>query len=472
MTQKLPKTERSIRKTKGPPPVVFILIGLVLTGGVYQWGRNPVSSLVESHSLLLRSPQTRMSLGTKMLIAATATPEKQAGVAALAANDTASARAYFERSLQKHRNDPETLIYLNNATVGPDAFKIAVSVPISSNLDVALEILRGVGQAQDEANQNNLIGGSGLRVQIVDDENNAKIAQQVAAEFVKDPQVLAVVGHNASNASLAAVPVYQQGGLVMLSPTSFANQLSGAGSYIFRAVPSIRFMAEPLAQYIVKVAQKPNIAVCYDQQAPDNLSFRDELIASLKSHGGKLVSIDCNFSAPTFNPVNAVAQAISGGAQGLLITPHVDRLGKAIALAQANQGRLALFGSPTLYTIKTLEMGQSDFNGLVLPALWHAKAYPDNPFAESARQRWGGNVNWRTATAYDATRAIIAALKPGITRSNLQRTLRSAEFSATGAGEAVQFLPSGDRLGNSLLLQVQPTTAGYDFAPIRPLLDP
>lgn len=80
-------------------------------------------------------------------------------------------------------------------------------------------------------------------------------------------------------------------------------------------------------------------------------------------------------------------------------------------------------------------------------------------------------MNWRTAAAYDATRALIAALKPGMTRSDLQQTLRRAEFSATGAGEDVQFLPSGDRLGNSLLLQVQPTATGYEFIPIRPLLD-
>lgn len=460
MSQNFVKEEPLTFEKRRLPPIVFILAGLVLVGVLSLRKGDPITPQGP------RSPQARMSMGDKILVAAGATPEKQAGVEAFADRNLTSARIHFQSSLQKHRNDPETLIYLNNANVGKDSFKIAVSIPISSNPNVAQEILRGVAQAQDEANRT-ILSNSGLQVQIVDDENSPDIVREVAAHLVSDSTILAVVGHNASDASLAAAPVYQQGGLVMISPTSFVNQLSGFGNYIFRTAPAIRFMADPLAEYVVKSAQKTNIALCYDQQAPDNLSFRDEFVASLQAHGGQLVSIDCDFAAPGFNPVNAVSQAISRGADGMLITPHVDRIEKAIALAQVNRGRLPLFGSPTLYTIKTVQLGQSDFNGLVLPALWHPQAHPTNSFSQRAHQRFGGKVNWRTATAYDATRAIIAALKPGITRSKLQQTLRSSDFSARGSGEDVRFLPSGDRMVKPLLLKVQPSTSGYDFAPIQ-----
>jgi branched-chain amino acid transport system substrate-binding protein len=70
--------------------------------------------------------------------------------------------------------------------------------------------------------------------------------------LTKDPSILAVIGHNASNASLEAAPIYQQEKLVMVTPTSFANNLSGFGSYIFRTVPNISLMAAPLAEYAVK----------------------------------------------------------------------------------------------------------------------------------------------------------------------------------------------------------------------------
>lgn len=445
---------------KRPPPIVLILAGFILVGA-YHWGKPLFRSADPDPSSL----QNRISSGERILVRAAATPEKQAGVMAVAAGSPATAMGQFQDSLLKHRNDPETLIYFNNLLAHDSKFKIAVNVPIGSNLNVAEEILRGVAQAQDEINRSR--GGSlkqmRLQVQIVDDENNPQLAQQLATHLVQDSQILAVVGHNASNASLAAAPIYQQGGLVMISPTSFSNQLSGLGSYIFRTVAASRFMADPLAQYAVKTAGKTRIAVCYDSQAPDNLSFKDEFIASLLAQGGRLVPIDCNLADPGFDPTSIINRAVSSAAEGLLITSHVDRLERAIALAQVNRGRLALFGSPTLYTIKTLEQGRDWVNGLVLPAVWHPQAHPANSFQQEARRRWGGKVNWRTATAYDATRAIVTAFRPGMTRSDLQQALRSPGFVAQGAGEAVQFLPSGDRLGKVLLVQVKSGPSGSNF---------
>ncbi len=460
-------TEKDLLKTnkKTPPPIVFILIGLLVTGSIY-WRKTHEKPDFQQQLPLNQSQSIsdRISLGSKILVMMGATSQKQAGVEAFAAQDYGTAIAQFQTSLQKYRNDPETLIYLNNAKAGNNV-KIAVSVPIGSNLNVAQEMLRGVAQAQDEVNQNGGINGVKLQVEIVNDENAPEIAQQVATELVNDKRILAVVGHNSSNATLSAAPVYQQGGLVMVTPTSLANNLSGLGSYIFRTVPTIRFMADPLAQYAVKTVRKTHIAVCLDSQAPDNLSFKDEFVASLAAKGGQMVSTVCDFASPAFNPSTAIAQAISSGADGMLLSPHVDRLDRAIDIARANKGRLSLFGSPTLYTIKTLETGQSDVNGLVLPVPWHPNS--TDPFLANARKLWGGTVNWRTAMAYDATRAIITGLQQSSTRDGLQRVMRSPGFSAMGTSQ-IRFLPTGDRVANPILVQVQYGSSGYDFVPLQP----
>ena len=455
------------KKKSGLPPIAFIALGLVSL-----WGIPKLYARLFNHPSIpgaANGVSARMSLGEKLLIAADASSEKQSGISAFANTDYITAAGKFEAALKQRRNDPETLIYLNNARLGSDhVLKIAVSVPISSNLNVAQEMLRGVAQAQDEVNRGGGINGVGLQVEIVNDENNAEIAKQVATALVKDSQVLAVVGHNTSEASLAAASIYQPGQLVMITPTSSANQLAGFGSYIFRTLPSTRFLAEPLAQYAIKTAHKTHIAICYDSQAPDNITFRDEFTATFIADGGKLIPIDCDLASSGFNPTVALAQAISHGADAVLLTPHIDRLERAIAFARSNQSKLLLFSSPSLYTIQTLQSGQGDMNGLTLPVVWHPQMSAASAFTQRAAQHWGGKVNWRTATAYDATRAIIEGLKQGRTRSELQAVLRSPGFSATGAGEAVKFLPSGDRLSHPLLVQVQPTNSGYDFVPINP----
>jgi len=400
----------------------------------------------------------RMSVGKRLLVQAVKSADKEAGVEAMFwFKDYQKAISKFESSLKQNRNDPETVIYLNNALIGDrPSLKIAVAIPIGSNLNVAQEILRGVAQTQEEVNHSGGVNGKLLQIEIANDDNDPEVSQKLATKFVEDRNILAVVGHNASDASVPAAQVYQKGGLLMISPTSFAKELADNGSYIFLTVPSISFVADTLVNYIVKTAHKTRIAICSDFNAKDNQSFRNEFSLALYAHGGKFINIYCDFSVPGFTPSTAISQAIKAGADGLLLAPHVDRIDKAIEVAQANKRQLALFGSPTLYTLQTLQSGQANVSGLVLAVPWHPAAIPGNPFVNNATKLWGGAVSWRTAMAYDATQAIAAGLKQSITRDGLQKVLHSPSFSAFGAMGTIQFLLSGERTGTAVLIKVQP----------------
>ncbi|AFY33423.1 ABC transporter substrate-binding protein [Calothrix sp. PCC 7507] len=445
----------------------------VLGGGFWLW--NQVSNKSSNSVLPGNNPQPasdsasqQSSLGEKILVTADTNPDKESGVQAFAKGDFAKAGDGFKSSLLKNRNDPEALIYLNNSLAAKGKYlKIAVSVPIGGNLDVAKEILRGVAQAQDEINRSGGITGKLLQVAIANDDNDPSKAQQIATQSIKDPGILAVVGHNSSDASIAAAPVYQQGGLVMISPTSSAQNLSNIGSYIFRTVPSNGSFAESLSNY-TKKSGKTNIGICIDSKSIDTLSFKDELVKNIVAKGGKVNPTDCDISAANFNPSTILSQFISSGADSLVLAPHVDRLNKAIELAAANDGKLTLLASPTLYRFQTLQAGKANVNGLVLPVPWHPTAIPGNPFTQNAVKLWGGNVNWRTATAYDAIVAIAKGLQQGSSREELQKILHSSSFSANGATGKIAFQPSGDRNGTAILVKIQPSSkspAGYDFVP-------
>lgn len=442
---------------KYPPPIVYILLGSILMF----WVPRLLGSL---QPLFNFDGRDRISLGEELLIEENATTEKKRGIEAFANGDKQKAIQYFKNSLLQHPNDPETVIYLNNAQVGEKAFKIAAIAPIGSNLNVAQEILRGVAQAQNEMNQKGGINGKKLQVAIVDDKNDPEIAKQIAETLVKDPQILAVVGHNASNASLAAAPIYQQGKLVMVSPTSMANNLSGIGNYIFRTVPTTKVMAEALADYAVKTARKTKMAFCVDSQAPDNVSFKDEFLAAFVRHGAQITPTVCDLSAPNFNASTAVNEAINNGADSLLISSHIDRLEGAIELARANQGKLALFSTPTMYTFKTLQDGQQDVQGLVLAAPWHPQM--NATFAEMMSLRWHGKISWRTAMAYDATETVIVGLSSAESRDRLQQVLRNPTFKIRTSSNTVEFSLLGDRITQPIVVQVQSSNSGYEFVPM------
>lgn len=459
-------------KRRLPPPIVFLLLGFVLFTTISRsvqfsqsWSFSNISSVFSSPPSAQSFPLShRMSLGEQLLVPLITTSDKRDAIQAFAEGDYSTALQKFQRSLDQQPNDPESLIYKNNAQIGRSpALKVAVSVPIGSNPNVAQEMLRGVAQAQNEINQSGGIHGKGLQVQIADDDNDPEIAKQIADILVNDPNILAVIGHNASNASVAAAPIYQQAGLVMITPTSFANLLSNFGSYIFRTAPTIRSMAAPLAEYGVRQEKLKNIAICYDSLAPDNVSFRDEFAVALFRLGGRQTDLICDFASPTFNPEMVMSQIQKSQAEGILLAPHIDRIDPAIALAQTNQNRLPLLGSTTLYTFQTLQQGGQDLNGLVLPVPW----FPTEPFASKARRLWGGNVNWRTASAYDATKAIIAGLQQNITRRGLQQVLRHANFATVGASEKVQFLTTGDRISQAILVKVVADSRNSRFARLQ-----
>jgi len=255
--------------------------------------------------------------------------------------------------------------------------------------------------------------------------------------------------------------------LVAISPTSNAINLSGIGSYIFRTVPSIQNEASVLAKY-AKTKNLSNIAICADSDAVSSQSLKAEFTNQFAANGGRITNIPCDFAAQDFSPDRIMPKLISQGADGLLLLPNINKINTATDMARANQGRLSLIGSSAMYTHKTLQLGQKDVNGMVIDAAWHPDIDPRNPFAKNAMKLWSGNVNWRTATTYDAMQAIIAGLKQNPTRNGLQQAISQQGFSVNGATGNVQFLPSGDCVGATILLKIQPSnsTTGYDFAPL------
>lgn len=335
--------------------------------------------------------------------------------------------------------------------------------------------MRGVAQSQNEVNQSGGINGKLLQVEIANDDNQPEIAaRDVAPKLVEDRQILAVVGHNASEVSISAAPVYQKGGLAIISPTSSAMELSGIGNHIFRTVPTEQVDAHNLAQYAIKKAGRNKFAICADSKSPYSKSIEREFSSAVQQEGGQVSHISCDFSTPKFNPSDFVGHAIADGVDSLLLAPSVERIYHAIDVAKASKGKLTLFGCSPMYTHQTLKLGQVNVNGMVLAVIWHPAAIPGNPFPNRAAKLWGGAVSWRTAMSYDATQAIVTGLKQSSTRNGLQKVLSNSGFTAEGATGKVQFLPSGDRKripDIGFLVRVQPvqgSEVGYDFVPVQP----
>ena len=421
------------------------------------------------------SVKERISFGEKIFSPGEASQLKEDGAKAIADKNYQQAIAKFTESLKLKPNDPEALIYLNNARIGSSQnstknYTIVATVPLGNNSNTGLEILRGIAQAQNEINTNGKINGVYLKVGIANDDDNPEISKQIATNLVKNPEVLGVVCCNTSDATLTAGTVYNSGKLVAISPISTSVKITNFSPYIFRTVPSDFIAARTLANYMVKNLQKKKAAVFFNSQSGYSQSLKSEFVSSILLEGGE-ISKEFDLSKADFSAASSLKQATEQGAQVLMLAANTGILDKALQVVQVNQKRLTLLGGDDVYTLKTLEIGREQAVGMVLAVPWHIQGNPKSEFPKTSRKLWGADVSWRTALAYDATKALIAALGKDPTRSGIQKTLVSPGFSATGAGGEIRFLPSGDRNTSVQLVKIVPgsrSRAGYDFEPISP----
>jgi ABC-type branched-subunit amino acid transport system substrate-binding protein len=335
----------------------------------------------------------RVSAGEKILIQFNTKGYKKAGSLAFSTSLRESQKEYeylqssidnFTSSLRVTPDDPETQIYLSNAMIKRDHldhYTIAVTVPASSNADIATEILRGVAIVQHEVNTQRDINGRKLFIRIADDAIDPKIGKDLAKKFLKDKNlgVIAVVGHFASVVSLEAAPIYEEGKMVMITPTSINLDLSKSGQYIFRSTPRASDFAKSLANFVVISKKKTKVAICFDSQIKDSGSFKHEFlknIANLEKYGAMSLDVGCERSANNISQFDGLdskdisKNASDQNADAFLIDPYVNKISKAIDLLKQikkdSKNQLTLMGNPTMESSDTLELGKNNITDLFI----------------------------------------------------------------------------------------------------------
>lgn len=472
-------------KGKGILPLAVAGVGVIALIGAGSFGYRAFTSAAQSSTdtnlATLSDSQSSVAMsgdasaflseGEKILFTNSSNSDKQAATSAIASGDFATAVSKLESARQALRNDPETLIYLNNARLGNTAaLTVAAVVPISNSSSSAQELLRGIAQAQDEAIQS----GVPIKVLIGDDNNDPAQATMIANALVQNSNVVAVIGHGTSRTSLAAAPIYQENGLVMISPTSTSTELAqiprGAnGNFIFRTISSDQFTGTTLARHALSQGL-PKAVVFYNSASSYSTSLQEAFATTLSLEGGQVVQqIDLSQG-------DAAAQLSQVNADVIALFPDSETLPQALEVAKVNQNRLPLLAGDAFYRIESLQQAGAALNGAVLPVPWHPLRSSDPNFAPKGASLWGGDVNWRTALSYDAFQVVrqarsLANVTPqsGMQgRLMLEQALSASSFSSNGVTGAISFLPSGDRNSQVTLVKVEPGSrsgAGFDFMP-------
>lgn len=145
---------------------------------------------------------------------------------------------------------------------------IAVAGPMTGQYSVFGEQMkRGAERAVADINAKGGIAGRKIRLEVGDDACDPKQAVSVANQFASRG-VIFVAGHYCSSTSIPASDVYQQEGMVEISPASTNPALTERGlSNIFRMCGRDDQQGPAAAAFIAKHFAGKRIAIVHDNQA-------------------------------------------------------------------------------------------------------------------------------------------------------------------------------------------------------------
>ncbi len=372
------------------------------------------------------------------------------------------------QTVWEQTRDPEVLVYLNNLAIqtnpklNQQKITIAVVIPVGGNqsaINRGINILRGVAQAQTQAVQS----GVGLQVILVDDQNDALIARQLAQELVRRQAILAVIGHHVSDATLAALEVYDRAGMVLISPTSTSEELATytlkQQNMFFRTVPSDRATATYMASFLLNQTQARTVAVFYNPDKSYSRSLAGAFKETFQALQGKIVDdpqgefyLSCAGVACRRAPLQtnaAIRSAKKQGAEAFVLLPDAAE-SQSNALIDA-LGVIKATGSDWVVTGDTMAGEAQLLDPLMVGRTIIASAGDVSQTPDSILQKFWQSppnapqplISWHTATAYDAAQVVISAIERGQgqnrDRASLREQIAAPGFAAVGASGPIRF---------------------------------
>ncbi len=373
----------------------------------------------------------KISRGDRTLFPDIQNSDRDSGIDSFNNGDYPAAENHFKKAFRFNNNrpDPEALIYQNNALARQKGkpLTLAVVVPATNRTDLALEMLRGIAQAQNQFNQRGGLKGRLLEIVIADDENKVETAKLVAEELVKDKSLLGIIGHNSSHVTKAALNTYEKAELPVISPTSTSTELQQS-RFFFRTVPSDEAIGKKLTEHALELKIKKVLIFC-NLEDPYSNSLREEFRTKFEQKNGEIPERRCiNIIASDFNEYTIKSKLSQHQPQGLLLFPDTPNLQKAITIIKSykewlediepqQRPKIQLLGGSSLYSKKILEEAGDGVEGLVVAVPWFRNAVKSINFTQKAEKKWLIEIGWYTASSFDATQVFIKSFQLSLNQS-------------------------------------------------------
>jgi len=314
-----------------------------------------------------------------------------------------------------------------------------------------LSIRRGVEMAVEEINAAGgvnvfEIGQKPLTLLVRDARSEPATGVQVAQELI-DEGVVAAIGADTSDVTLAIAPVFQQAERILMSPASSTPKLSNAGNFIYRNFPSDDLEALNTADHVFNVAHVPEAAVIA-QQSEFGLGQKNSFIQRFRLLGGRALGQE-SYPADASEETIAmhVGRLLAENPPAIYIAGYAtDTALVARAIRDAGSDA-ALFGTGAVLPADLIAIGGDAVEGLAFPQTsFDVESSADNVrrFVADYQAKYGMLPDVFAAHGYDAVQMIVQAIDQAGTDPQEMRFYLNSMNPYEGLAGVTAFDDKGD----------------------------
>lgn len=256
--------------------------------------------------------------------------------------------------------------------------------------------------------------GKQVGVIFEDGKCNGEDARVALSKLVNDNQVHVVIGGICSGETLAMAPLAEEKLVVLLSPSASSPNITDAGTFTFRNIPSDASGGGVLGGFLAK---KYNNLAIISENNEFSQNLRSVFLQKYQEEGGGQILIDEVFLPDAKDFKSIVKKIKEAEALAVLVIAQNEStagaLVKEIGLAKIN---LPLFSHLLPTGSKFLEVAGKAAEGIVftdLPLLDLGNARVST-FLEDYKKNYGllaGGQDFYTAAAYDAVNILTQAIE-------------------------------------------------------------
>ena len=295
-----------------------------------------------------------------------------------------------------------------------DEILLGFSGPLTGKYsDLGVQGRNGATLAVEEINARGGVNGRKLRLISKDDCCSPQEAVKADRELI-EKGVAAIIGHMTSGQTMAALPVAEKAGVVMISPTTSTPRLSGKKDMFFRVHASSGLTAAALGRFVSEKLALKTVVTIRDK---DNAAFADPFHANFKSaYAGDdtQISSACEYSSAHKDNWRTVQGCVrKHDPDGVLIIASARDTADLIQDLRAAGLDKKFISSGWAATNELLSFGGVSVQGLYLGKTKYPTKKSDayKTFKTTFEKRFGRKPSFASIGGYNSVRLLFKALK-------------------------------------------------------------